>query len=420
MLDPAIVTFFSERKEAWLKKNLKAQMDEKEKIQKQRECEETFSLKNWLPNAAKRAGQMSISTHPCTFSHPSARKNKKDYVTSVIASSERKNDGFLRSGNVQVEPDALGNAAALDVHKFLMLEMSDQKKLLTHIQEESNLARELLGVEESQYVELRDGFLKMIASDSSAITSSKIKQVYFPLNFSGDYHQLSLLTNSASLFELRERIDKIRFSEDYKEARLLKKDNKYSSNGFREIYGITTIGYGGTKPQNISVLNNQNAGKAHLLLSMPPKLVSRSVRMPKQNFFTETLSPWHVKEIFYTFSRFLNMSIKNVVVRENRDKFVIEYLDYVIEKMWQVRSLFQQQNYNPPHYLPSHQAIWLLPDREQEREETDEWLDKLVLEIAQNFVRSYEKVAGKQVIKLGDAEFQEFFKVIEQEKEVLR
>ncbi|MEX6067038.1 type I-F CRISPR-associated protein Csy1 [Providencia hangzhouensis] len=29
-----------------------------------------------MPSAAKRAGQISLSTHPCTFSHPSSRKTK--------------------------------------------------------------------------------------------------------------------------------------------------------------------------------------------------------------------------------------------------------------------------------------------------------------------------------------------------------
>ena len=76
MLDPAITLFFSERKEAWLKKNIKTDMDEFEKKEQEQACEEVFALSTWLPNAARRAGQISMSTHPCTFSHPSARKNK--------------------------------------------------------------------------------------------------------------------------------------------------------------------------------------------------------------------------------------------------------------------------------------------------------------------------------------------------------
>lgn len=85
VIDPAIEAFFAERKEAWLKKNMSTAMDEQQLREKQQECEQNFSLSNWLPDAAKRAGQISISSHPCTFSHPSARKNKNGYVSSVIA-----------------------------------------------------------------------------------------------------------------------------------------------------------------------------------------------------------------------------------------------------------------------------------------------------------------------------------------------
>ena len=73
MLDPAIQNYFSERKEAWLKKNTKAAMQEHELQELEQLSEQKFSLNEWLPNAAKRAGQISMSTHPCTFSHPSAK-----------------------------------------------------------------------------------------------------------------------------------------------------------------------------------------------------------------------------------------------------------------------------------------------------------------------------------------------------------
>ena len=97
MVNPAIKVFFAERKEAWLKKNLKSSMEESEVREKQLKCEEVFSPETWFPNAAKRAGQMSLATHPCTFSHPSARKNKNGYATPVIVDAGRISDGYLRS-----------------------------------------------------------------------------------------------------------------------------------------------------------------------------------------------------------------------------------------------------------------------------------------------------------------------------------
>ncbi|MBO2617860.1 type I-F CRISPR-associated protein Csy1 [Shewanella algae] len=390
MLDPAIVTFFAERKEAWLKKNVSTSMQESEVLEKQRECEQNFLLANWLPDAAKRAGQISIASHPCTFSHPSARKNKNGYVSSIIAKNKPSVDGFLRSGNVAVEPDALGNAAALDVYKFLSLPMSDQRSLLVHIEQESELARQLLEVPTCDYQTLRDGFLKMIDSDQASVSSSKIKQVYFPVA-EGEYHLLSLLTHSGHLFELRKRLDAMRFGELVKEARECKKANRFHPEGYQEIFGLTTIGFGGTKPQNISVLNNQNAGKAHLLPSIPPNLTPREIRLPKTDFFKECFTAWQAKEVLEALHRLFKADYNNINIRDGRDYRIQQYVDLVIEKMWQVRLFLTGHQGDLPSELPLEQKIWLYPEFESQREQENEWLDKITRQIARGLINHYSR-----------------------------
>lgn len=52
MLDPAIEAFFAERKEAWLKKNIKSDMDAFKVREKEQECDQKFSLANWLVDAS--------------------------------------------------------------------------------------------------------------------------------------------------------------------------------------------------------------------------------------------------------------------------------------------------------------------------------------------------------------------------------
>ncbi|WP_335921459.1 type I-F CRISPR-associated protein Csy1 [Shewanella chilikensis] len=390
MLDPAIVTFFAERKEAWLKKNVSTSMQESEVLEKQRECEQNFLLANWLPDAAKRAGQISIASHPCTFSHPSARKNKNGYVSSIIAKNKPSVDGFLRSGNVAVEPDALGNAAALDVYKFLSLPMSDQRSLLVHIEQESELARQLLEVPTCDYQTLRDGFLKMIDSDQASVSSSKIKQVYFPVA-EGEYHLLSLLTHSGHLFELRKRLDAMRFGELVKEARENKKANRFHPEGYQEIFGLTTIGFGGTKPQNISVLNNQNAGKAHLLPSIPPNLTPREIRLPKTDFFKECFTAWQAKEVLEALHRLFKADYNNINIRDGRDYRIQQYVDLVIEKMWQVRLFLTGHQGDLPSELPLEQKVWLYPEFESQREQENEWLDKITRQIARGLINHYSR-----------------------------
>ena len=174
--------------------------------------------------------------------------------------------------------------------------MADGESLLSHIQQDSEFAIELLSIPSHSYQELKAGFMAMIESQADNITSSKIKQVYFPVE--EGYHQLSLLTASGVVFELRKRIDTLRFSEQSKAARACQREETFYEGGYKQLNNITTIAYGGTKPQNISVLNNQNGGKAHLLLSTPPVLKQRDISFPRVDFFSQSTTPFNYRSIF--------------------------------------------------------------------------------------------------------------------------
>jgi CRISPR-associated protein Csy1 len=434
MVDQVITTFFDERKAAWLKKNLKASMTVQEVTEKEQECERVFSLKNWLPNAASRAGQITLSTHPCTFSHPSSRKNKNGYASSIIAKSEPSHDGFLKSGNVNVAADALGNAAALDVYKFLTLEMADNKNLIMHFEQDSELVKELVSAANItnplDYQTIKNGFLAMTTAAEENITSSKIKQVYFPLKKGAvtesadevtedDYHQLSVLTASGILFELRKRLDTMRFGDEIKTAREKKKAN-VAHTSYKEIYNLTTIGYGGTKPQNISVLNNQNGGKAHLFMSMPPVLNQRDIHFPRTDFFNQTVRYFQCKNQFNALHELYKQDSNNRHVRAQRDEYYQNVIDHVIEKMWQVRSVALEQYNNINSQLNAAQTTWLCDHALALRETTDDWLDDICGAITTFLFYGYEKTIGNKAIKFGDAEHKQMKKIVNKNKEALR
>jgi len=421
MLDPAISAFFYERKQGWLKKNIKPDMTDIEIRETENECEDIFSLENWLPNASKRAGQMSISTHPCTFSHPSSRKNKNGYVTSIIATSSRLTDGYLRTGNVAVEVDALGNAAALDVYKFLSIVTEDGNTIIKHIQQNTALGKSLLDIQAENYDNLRSGFMAMISSNETMITSSRIKQVYFPVD--GNYHQLSIVSNSGIIFELRDRIDALRFSDSVKEGRELRRNNTYSESGYSEIYDITTIGYGGTKPQNISVLNNQYGGKAHLLLSVPPMLEKREVKFPTLDFFVQNLRYNDCKEILGRLDNVFKIERDGQLplerIRKGRDRCLGDILDLILQKMLALREASIKQFRPESSSLPAWQKIWLCSRDEEQRLEQDDWLNTLCENTAL-WVNNAYKGSVKNPVMLGEAERRYIKNFFEENREVLR
>lgn len=427
-MDKVTRVFFDERKAAWLKKNITASMSDVELREKEMECVELFALASWLPSAAKRAGQISISTHPCTFTHPSARKNKNGYVTSVIANGLPSNDGFLRSGNVNVAADALGNAAALDVYKFLNLVMEDGQTLIQHLGQDSELAMELFtleNAEESQnYEALKHGFLAMISAVGTSITSSKIKQVYFPVTIDqsdNNYHLLSTLTASGILFELRKRLDAMRFGDEIKIAREKKRNNQQHED-FKEIYGLTTIGFGGTKPQNISVLNSQNGGKAHMFMCVPPQLKKRNTHFPYSDFFSQTVNYFQCKFQFHQLHKLYISHDNNMEIRIQRDAYYQSVVDHIIEKMWQVRSVAIEQYRETADQLPAAQKTWLCEQQEAKtlRDDTDEWLDAIVGSIISFLFHGYEKILGKKSVKLGEDEHLHMKNLVIKNREALR
>ena len=418
MTELTIDNFFQERKETWLKKAISSSMTEAEVNEKEAEVEQLFSPEHWYPNAAKRADQISISTHPCTFSHPSARKNKNGYVSSIIAKNNRANDGYLRSGNVAVGADALGNAAALDVYKFLMLEMTDGKTLLEHLEDDSQLAQDILTIKSASYQDLRSGFLAMLQGNSENITSEKIKQIYFPVDDS--YHQLSILTASGAVFELRKRIDEIRFSENTKLARANEKRDEIHESGYKQLVNITTIGYGGTKPQNISVLNSKNGGKAHLLSCQPPKIRIRNINFPTVDFFSQSLKYYHTKDLFHSLHAIFTRYKNDWHIRNQRDDYYQSIIDIIIEQMWSVRSVAKDQFNREFSQLNKNQKIWLCEEYQNERNDTDDWLDTLTETIARYIFNTYEKVLGKKAFMFSDAEFNHIHDQVEKNKEALR
>ena len=219
-MDSAIEKFLADRKEKERKNKIKKNMTDNKKAETERNINQKFTLENWLPIAASKAKRRRLSTHPIKFSHPS---NKVGETSSVVAAYSPNSDGFLRSGNAEAEIDSLGDAAAMDVQEFVELKLEDGQTVLEHIEQNSSLIQSLFNLGSLKYEELRGQFLLMKGNGDSPSTSSKIKQVYFPTDDDGHYHQLSILTPSGLVFSLRDRIDQIRFGEEAKASRELMK-----------------------------------------------------------------------------------------------------------------------------------------------------------------------------------------------------
>lgn len=395
----AIHQFFAGRQAAWLKTKGKSDATDEEKADLEQLASKRFALASWLPDAAKRAGQLSIVSHPSKFSHPSAK------TTAVIAKARPKTDGYLRTGNLEYALDVFGNAAAMDVYKFLSLPMSDSRSVLEHLEEDTPEAKSLLSISSASYDELKEGFLSVKQSESNKAYSDRlVKQVYFPVA-QNQYHLLSLLTPSGIITKLKSTVDTMRFSEQASEARESRRNGEAHGVGYDDILDLTVTGYGGTQPQNVSALNSQNAGRAYLLKSAPQPIEKRAVRLPTNDFFNQSLRSGLFKEPMHELHKFMGLDINNMKIRAAISNTIIYIVKMVVQEANIVRNTESGWSAKE-HYqdLEDSQRIWLDDAYATTRIEQSEWLKSLSRKFARWFLDTYEKVLSTDAITLGDQE----------------
>lgn len=396
-----IKNFLDERKNDWLKKKIKDSKHEQQKTELTQAAEKKFSLEHWLPDAAKRAKQLLMVSHPGKFTHPSAK------VSAVMSEQSSAPDGYLRSGNVSCETDVLGNAAALDVYKFLMITMDDGQTILAHLEADSPAIKASFDINTASYEQLKLDLMaiKHGNSNDNVYSDRLIKQVYFPV--ADDYHLLSILAPSGLMVSLKKYLNAMRFSETTKLARECWKKNEFHADGFDDIYNLTFISYGGSKRQNISVLNNQHGGKFYLLASVPPKIEKRQFRLPRYDFFKNILWIKEFKESFLSLHRLARCPTNNMNIRQSITNIINFVIDSVLDKAFQLRS-FSEPNWSKREYyqaLPRSQKIWLDNGYQEQRENENDWFNDITEAIARWIIKAYEDTLKLEAIKMGDGEW---------------
>jgi len=400
-MDSVLVKFIEERKEKSISGKINSNTSEDERLAIEDQAAETFFPENWVIDAAKRAKQLSLTSHPGKFSHPDAKGSP------VIAEVDTPAPGYLCTATIPAELDCFGNAAALDVKKFLDLKLAENKTLLQHLEEETSFIQRNFTFAQKSFAEIREDFLMIKTDENKTKTSGLLKQVYFPVG--NNYHLLSLLTPSTLMFDLKDRINNMHFSEEAKAVREKRKAEAKSELKLSEIYNLTVIGFGGTKPQNISSLNSKSGGTAYLLSSLPPSLERKRVYPPRTNFFTDCLQPKQFREAFATLHKVLSVGVNNLHVRAGRDAAFRSLLYGVADRLWEIRQLeanwSDSDNYqNLPHW----QKIWLDEQYAGEREGEPVWFKEVQNGLIRWLGNSYHTLHKDEAVSIGDADWQNY------------
>ncbi|MCC2003112.1 type I-F CRISPR-associated protein Csy1 [Enterobacter bugandensis] len=323
-----------------------------------RDLELRYEPKAWLTNAAKRAGQINLVTHAAKFTHG-------DSKSSSIYSEAVALEGYLSTAALSgLEPDAVGNAAALDVAKLLQTRVNGGDSLLASLKRGDRAALAAFTDDANQLDEWIAGFSRALTPGEPA--SHKLaKQGYFPVG--ENYHLLSPLFATSLVHAMHQKMIAFRFGDDVKAIWKARREKTWHPTPLTLFPHSAEIHFGGTKPQNISYLNSVRGGRSWLLSCQPPQW--KKADKP----------PTTLRSIFTSggqFDRRANSTVQllvsllartgdytNVRIREARD----EYIDALIDLLFVVASELQRdtwQNWTLScERLVTHQQLWLDPWR---------------------------------------------------------
>ena len=338
--------------------------DEPQRQQRRTELHQQFQPATWLEDAARRAGQIQAVTHSLKPIHPDAKGTNLYCPPATLASvpvvgSHCLGDDFAG--------DVVGNAAALDVYKFLKLEHEGQSLLALAAAGDADLAH-ALSDDPAQARAWMAAFASLTAPRGQLASHTLAKQLYWPVgtdvHADASYHLLAPLYASSLAHKVFEALQDDRFSDEAKAARAARKDGLYSERPVREYPHLAVQQLGGTKPQNISQLNSERRGNNSLLASLPP--VWRSIEL-KPLLGSESMFPRYgrrpgVKAALRDLLAFLKADpTRNLATRQRRAALVDTLIDEFLQLRAELRSLPPGWSQQSDCALSDLHARWLDP-----------------------------------------------------------
>ncbi|MFH1815609.1 MAG: type I-F CRISPR-associated protein Csy1 [Pseudomonadota bacterium] len=244
-----------------------------------------YEYSAWLADAAKRVAQIQAVTHVLKATHPDARGSS--LYAAPLSLGQFAEIGTHQLGE-HFADDVVGNAAALDVYKFLKLEVDGRRLLDWLVADDADLLAALnddRAVANEWALALRG----LIRPAGVPVSHALAKQIYWsvsgePADDAG-YHLLQPLFSSSLAQAVHEEINDARFSDSSKLARQARREGKPHDQPYRDYRNLAVRKLGGTKPQNISQLNSERGGVNYLLASLPPTWNQDS---PRQFLFIES------------------------------------------------------------------------------------------------------------------------------------
>ncbi len=412
----AIQTFIDERLAGRLEK-LAADDPKRETLIEQ------FAFKNWVGDAARRVSQLQVVTHALKATHPDAKGSSRYVEPATLPEISLIGSHLLPSA---FSGDVVGNAAALDVYKFLKLQHAG-KSLLELALEGDDAFSEALSDNPEQANEWAEAFASIIQPKGGEASHSLAKQLYWLVGEDptddADFHLLAPLYATSLAHQVFQRINADRFGEAAKEARQARRNNKPAELGHSDYPNLAVQKLGGTKPQNISQLNSERGGNNYLLASLPPQWKSQGVKPPlhTESVFKRFGRRREVRWLAQGLVRFLKSEpLENRHTRNRVDGYLAALIDELVLFASALQVLEPGWSADSTCRLPLEQQLWLDPWRGEEdaefaqQREQGEWPEQIRAAFAR-WLNGWLKPLG-----VGDDEHREWQARIKHQLDILQ
>ncbi|WP_265285409.1 type I-F CRISPR-associated protein Csy1 [Verminephrobacter aporrectodeae] len=408
----AVQAFIQERLQTKLDK-LKEDDPERERLRAR------YQPAAWIEDAAQRVQQIQAVTHSLKPIHPDARGTQLYAEPSSLPTLSELGSHAL--GNA-FDFDVVGNAAALDVYKFLKLEVNG-RSLLTALQEEDASALRALHGDATQAKTLRNALLRLTQPRSDRTSShTRAKQLYWLTGSDAcaddGYELLAPLFATSLAHTVHTQVKDARYGKANKAARQARRERKAHGGVFVDYPGLAVQKMGGTKPLNISQLNSERGGVNYLLASLPPIWQPRRQRLPvNTDSVFKHLYPERpgVRNTVRALRRFLERDPRpNQATRERRAADIEKLVDELVmlaTKLQQSLAPGWTRDDERFHKLARAEQLWLDPLRAELPGEDDfakewRWMDwpNTIGRFFANWLNA--KLAGQ--LPVGDVEAREW------------
>ena len=408
---------------------LRSRLDDKldkltEDDPKRAELRSQFEYATWIEDAAKRAVQIQAVTHSLKPIHPEAKG------TNVYAAPSQLHDHGVVGTHclgATFDGDVVGNAAALDVYKFLKLSIDGRSLLDLAVAGDADLTA-AMSADAEQARSWLAAFAGVAGQRGRPASHTQAKQFYW---FTGDdahddagFHLLAPLYATSLAHRVYQTIQADRFGDDAKAAREARKAGHFHPSPVREYGELAVQKLGGTKPQNISQLNSERRGDNYLLASLPPvwKTVPVQPVLGVDSVFQRYGRRREVLRLVRLLRDFLASDPPpNKPTRNRIDALVADLLDELLHLAAEVRSLAPGWSRDPACRLNAAERLWLDPGAGTEEGAaavpiTDEAAERIAAGFA-----NWLNARLRKPLPMGDPEYQHWRKLaLEQIEDDLR